>query len=514
MERRELESLEVSQTAKRNKRMRVIGYLESSFWTMRGAEFGSMMRIAYSHSGELDSVLSKAEFQKPETMLAKKGEKMNGTRYVEMRGNVAVVDVNGVIAKRMDMFEEMCFGGTSTEKLLKDIQTCLDSPDVSSIVLNIDSPGGEAFGINELSQAIYAGRQKKPIKAYVSGLGCSGAYWIATAADEVIVDKSGFLGSIGVVTAWMDDSGFYQAMGIRKEVVTSSNAPLKRLNFDNEEHRAELQRELDSIESVFIKAVARNRGVTVDQVKQDFNQGGVLAGADAVKAGMADRTGSLEEVIKELSNKRSKTAVASASAQGDIDMTFKEEFKAFAVKHGLMANDETEIKDEPETTEAESVPEAVPEATPVVEEPAPAEDAPAPAASADTLKLEALQAKMAERVTVDASAFVESEIKAGRLLPNEKAAVESLYIQAAADDESSPLATGSRVESLKAAQSARVPNTLMKEVVDAEANQVLLAASGDRTDEEKRNDLLSKSPLGRSALKVIEGGRSATATAK
>jgi ClpP class serine protease len=86
----------------------------------------------------------------------------------------------------------------------------------------------------------------------------------------VIVDRSGFLGSIGVVTAWTDDSEFYQMLGIRREVVTSSNAPFKRLDFDNEEHRAEMQRELDSIESVFIKAVARNRKTTVDKVKSDF----------------------------------------------------------------------------------------------------------------------------------------------------------------------------------------------------------------------------------------------------
>jgi ClpP class serine protease len=96
-------------------------------------------------------------------MIAKTGSRLDGTRYVEMRGNVAVIDVNGIIAKRMDMFDEICFGGTSTEKLMKDFRLASTIPR-SSIVLNIDSPGGEAFGINELSQAIYAGRGKSRSK--------------------------------------------------------------------------------------------------------------------------------------------------------------------------------------------------------------------------------------------------------------------------------------------------------------------------------------------------------------
>jgi signal peptide peptidase SppA len=503
--------------------MRVIGYLESSFWTMRQQEFGSMMRVAYAHAGELDGFLTADIKPKPEAMMAKGGERLAGTRYVEMRGGVAVVDVNGIIAKRMDMFDEICFGGTSAEKLLKDIQTCLDSPNVESIALNIDSPGGEAFGINELSQAIYEGRQKKPIKAYVSGLGCSGAYWIASAADEVITDKSAFSGSIGVVTAWMDDTGFYEQMGIRREVITSSNAPLKRLDLDKPEHRQELQRELDSIESVFIKAVARNRGVTVDKVKQDFNQGGVLVGADAVKAGMADRVGSLEDVIKGLSNKRSKAAGVNASAEGDIDMGLKEDFKAFAVKHGIISGDAPHAEKDPlgeqeeerDPTESGDAGEAQ-EAPPVTDEAASAEGA---AAAAPAIKIHvdaeaALAATRTELVETQANAFIESEVKAGRMLPAEKDSFKSVFVQAASDDNASPLESGSRVESLKATQASRKPHGLTDEVIDAKANQVLLAATGDRTDEQKKADLLSKSALGQAALKLVTGGKSATAAAK
>ena len=144
---------------------RVISYIESSFWACRAAEFDAMCRVAYRESDNLDSILAAAEAGNDsldlETMLGKKGERLNGTRLVEVRENgVAVIDVNGVLAKRMNLFDMICDGGTSTEILMRDFTTALNSPNVTSIVFNIDSPGGEAFGINEIAQAIYEARGK------------------------------------------------------------------------------------------------------------------------------------------------------------------------------------------------------------------------------------------------------------------------------------------------------------------------------------------------------------------
>lgn len=450
--------------------MRVIGYLESSFWTMREAEFGAMMRVAYAHAEKLDSILAR-DVQTPETMLKKPGTPLAGTRYVSMRDSVAVIEVNGAIAKRMSMFAEMCYGGTSTETLMKDFSAAIDSPDVSSIVLHIDSPGGEAFGINELADSIYQARGKKPIKAYVSGLGCSGAYWIATAADEIITDKSAFLGSIGVVTAWMDDKKFYESMGIRREVVTSTNAPLKRLDFDNDEHRAELQKELDSLEKGFHKSVARNLKISVETIKSDFNKGGVLSGVDAVKVGMAHRTGSLEGVIKELQTKKRKTSAV--SAEGDFDMGFKEEFKSFAAKLGFSVEES-----EPPTDYSVTV-EGSPEEKRLLAEKQAAEVR-ATQAQAELDKVKAEQAEKAKaQIETEADVFIAAECKAGRLTPAQKDTFKSLFVQAAADDNALPLAEGSRLQTLKNNQSKQFSHGLTDEHVDAEANEGFILALGD-----------------------------------
>jgi signal peptide peptidase SppA len=493
--------------------MRVIGYLESSFWTMRSAEFGTMMRVAYSHADRLDSLLSAESKERPASMLATPGQRLEGTRYVEMRGSIAVIDVNGIIAKRMDMFDEVCFGGTSTEKLMKDFKVAMDDPKVESIVMNIDSPGGEAFGINELAQSIYDARGRKPIKAYVGGLGCSGAYWIASAADEVISDKSALLGSIGVVTAWTDDTEMYKMLGIRKETIVSSNAPKKRLNFDEPGDRAELQKELDSIEKVFHKAVARNRGVKIEQVINDFNQGGVLAGKDAVDSGMADRVGSLEGVIKELQSKRNKTMAASASAahEGDIEMGFRDTLRNWATEAGFKVEDqqdtpgdEADVKIVNGEDEAAGKPPAV-EPTELADADKPIEESVSIGATADmTAALEQLQAFKANAIQTEATSFVDVEIKAGRLYPSEKESATALYASLASMDDTSAL------ESFKAMQSQRKPHGLTDETIDADANKIVLG-TGAEMPVDRQKELLSKSHLGNTALKIVDKQQTAKA---
>ncbi|MCD9188246.1 MAG: S49 family peptidase, partial [Pyrinomonadaceae bacterium] len=443
-----------------------------------------------------------------DAMMARTGERLNGTRYVQVRENgVAVIEVSGVIAKKMNFFAEICGGGTSTEILMRDFQSALVSPNVSSIAFHIDSPGGEAFGINELAQAIFDARGKKPMKAYVSGLGCSGAYWIASACDEIIADKSSFLGSIGVVTTWTDDSGFYKSMGIRREVITSTNAPKKRLNLDKDEDRAELMRELDSLESVFLKAVARNRKMTVEQVKQDFNQGGVYSGADAVKAKMADRTGSLEQVIRELGRpKRNTASIGAENTEGEFEMGFKDDFRAFAAKLGFDVKEQIVPNAEAENAETETAAEA--QSTILAEKEAAEKSAKAANDELARIKTEQEDARK-RQISADADAFVESEIKAGRMFPSEKETFKSLFVQAAADDTASPLAEGSRLATLKANQTKRKPHTLTDEVIDAEANQIVLAAVGGDSNQVsagRQKELLEKTPLGKSALKVVKGG--------
>ncbi len=481
---------------------RVLSFITSSFWVMRQQEFDVMTFVAVRQLEVLEKIVSEIETKPlPETMASKKGERLMNTRYTEIReGSVAVIDVNGRLAKRMGFFAEVCEGGTSTETLLKDFQTALDNPTVSSIVFHIDSPGGEAFGINEISQHIFNARGKKPMKAYVSGLGCSGAYWIASACDEIICDKSAFLGSIGVVSVSIDDTNAYKMLGFDKKVVTSSNAPKKRLDLNTDEGMSEFQKELDSLESVFIKTVARNRKISVEQVKTDFNQGGVLAGAEAVKVKMADRVGSLEGVIKELARKgKTGASIGAENKQGELTMGFKDEFKAFASKLGFSVSEtETVEAEKKAAVETEKVETNI-ETEKLISEKQLAEK------RASEAEKELAKVK-SESLAKDVDSFITAEISAGRMIPAEKEGFKSLYLQAVADDEANSLADGSRLENLKAIQGKRKPHQLTKEVLSPKNGLQIVQAdeSPENISEARQKELMEKTPLGKAALKVVK----------
>ena len=245
----------------------------------------------------LDSLMAIADRQgDPEALEARLGRPLENTRVVTMRDGIAVIPVTGPIMRYANMFTRIS-GATSTQELATDLQTALDDPKVKGIILNVDSPGGEANGINELGDMVYAARGKKPIKAYGGGTVASASYWIGSSADELVIDDTALLGSIGVVV----EVALREAReGEKRYTITSSNAPNKRPNLETEEGRAELSKTIDALGEVFVAKVARNLGVTPDQVPAMGDHGGLKVGAAAVASGLAHRLGSLESLITEM----------------------------------------------------------------------------------------------------------------------------------------------------------------------------------------------------------------------
>lgn len=252
-------------------------------WLMTGDALDTLMAVA-DRQGDIEAL---------ETRL---GRRLDNTRAVTVRNGVAVVPVTGPIFRYANLLTAVS-GATSTQMLATDIQAALDDPSVKAIVLDIDSPGGEATGINELGDLIYQGRSKKPIKAYVSGMAASAAYWFASSAEEVVVDDTAQLGSVGVVLSLRKRE---DRPGEKSYEIVSSNAPNKRPDLETEAGRAQLQTRTDELANVFLDKVARNRNIPRNQVNDRFRQGGIATGALAVQAGMADRLGSLESLIAEL----------------------------------------------------------------------------------------------------------------------------------------------------------------------------------------------------------------------
>lgn len=244
---------------------------------------------------ETISSIARRENESPEAVEARLGRPLQNAQAVSMRGSVAVVPISGPVMRYANMFSRVS-GATSLEQLAQDFTTAVDDPAVSAIVLNIDSPGGQASGISEFAQMVRA--SSKPVVAYVDGSAASAAYWIASAAKDIVISRTGEVGSIGAVVAI--DTAKKSSGAIE---IVSSQSPNKRVDVTTDEGRSLIQARIDSFAQVFIDDVAAYRGVSVDKVLADFGQGDMRMGHAAVALGMADKVGTLEGVIAELNNK-------------------------------------------------------------------------------------------------------------------------------------------------------------------------------------------------------------------
>ena len=213
-------------------------------------------------------------------------------------GAVAILPLRGVIANRMNMMSDIS-GGTSNEGFGRMFQSAVRDDGVKAIVLDVDSPGGAVSGTDELSAMIHAARGAKPIVAQVNATAASSAYWIATAADEVVVTPSGAVGSIGVYAVHDFVGGALDKAGVKRTLIgepagkTAGN-PFEELGDDT---RARIRARVKASHDAFVKAVARNRDVTPAAVREGFGQGDMVDAGPAVAQGMADRTGTLEDTL-------------------------------------------------------------------------------------------------------------------------------------------------------------------------------------------------------------------------
>lgn len=232
-----------------------------------------------------------------EALVAREGKAMRGSKLTNHNGR-AVIDVRGPLF-RYDSFWTWLLGGTSVKETALNLHAALDDPGVHSIVLSVNSPGGQVDGINELADMIRKANATKPVTAYVGGQAASAAYWLAASAGKIVADETALLGSIGVLATVMDDSKAYEKHGVKRYEIVSTQSPLKRTDPSTDEGRAQVQTMVDSLAAIFIDKVASFRGVTADRVTADFGQGGVKGARAAVEVGMADALGSLEDQLRD-----------------------------------------------------------------------------------------------------------------------------------------------------------------------------------------------------------------------
>jgi len=209
----------------------------------------------------------------------------------EVINGKAVIPVKGVLSKNPSAFMRVLYGASSTVKIREAFLQAVNDPEVDEILLDIDSPGGSVDGTQELANAIFENRGKKPVTAFTDGMIASAAYWIGSAADKIYISGDTVeIGSIGVVMVHMDFSEQDKKYGVNVTEIYagkykragSPNKPLSK------EEKAYLQGQIDYLYSIFVNDVARNRNESVETVLKNMADGRIFIGTQAIDAGLAD----------------------------------------------------------------------------------------------------------------------------------------------------------------------------------------------------------------------------------
>lgn len=213
-------------------------------------------------------------------------------------GKVVVLPMVGTMTQRANMMTEHS-GMLSTDTFGKMIDQLANDPSVKSIVLDIDSPGGSMFGIEELTQKIRAAAGKKRVVAVANSLMASAAYYTGSAATKVFAAPGSLVGSIGVIMTHIDNSEALAAEGVKYTFVTAGKYKAIGNGTEplGEDAMAYMQGLVDDGYNQFLSAVATNRGVSKSTVKSDYGQGKVLTPKDALNAGMIDGIRTLDQVV-------------------------------------------------------------------------------------------------------------------------------------------------------------------------------------------------------------------------
>ncbi len=214
-----------------------------------------------------------------------------------INNGVAVLPIHGTILKRATWWY---WRTSSADSIREQFNRLVNRSDVRAIVLDVDSGGGTVDGTCSLAKAIYDARDVKPIIGVANEFAASAAYWILSAASEVVLCPTAEVGSIGVYTIHMDFSKWDEEHGIKETVIRAGKykaAFARPLTKDTQEHIQEL---IDRIYTLFVDDVAKHRDVTPDAALEQMADARDFIGQQAVDAGLADRIGTLDEVIADL----------------------------------------------------------------------------------------------------------------------------------------------------------------------------------------------------------------------
>jgi len=204
---------------------------------------------------------------------------------LEVGEGVGVVEITGVIS--------------DSQQVLDDLKYLRGMDEVKAIVLRVNSPGGGVGASQEIYRALLKTRDIKPVVTSMGGVAASGGYYAAAATDGIVANSGTITGSIGVIMGYTNFRQILDKIGLEPVVFKSgemkdAGSPTREMS---EKERAYLQELVSSLHGQFVRDVAEARGMELDVVGK-LADGRIYTGEEAVKLGLADRMGNLEDALE------------------------------------------------------------------------------------------------------------------------------------------------------------------------------------------------------------------------
>lgn len=218
---------------------------------------------------------------------------------IDRVSGIAEIPIQGVIGKGLSKIEKSC-GAVGCEDITSNLQAALSDPAVKGILLNISSPGGTVNGTPETAAAIRMASERKPVVAFTDTQMASAAYWMGSQADMIIASPSASVGSIGVYSAFVDQSRRAEMLGYKVELVKNKEGTFKGAGYPGtaltDAQRENMQECVDQIFSMFSGDVQMKRTVPKGAMR-----GQSFLASEARSQGLIDDVGGADLARRSLS---------------------------------------------------------------------------------------------------------------------------------------------------------------------------------------------------------------------
>ena len=223
-------------------------------------------------------------------------------RLLSVEDGIATVSIKGPLVNSDSPWLQY-FGVTGYPEIRAAMLAAAEDPEVTQILLDIDSGGGAVSGVDDTAKLIRLVNDRvKPVTTYTDGAMCSAAYWLGSAAGEVFASKGAIVGSIGVIATHKEYSEAYKKEGVGVTVVRAGK--FKALANSNEKlteaGKAQLQKIVDASYEIFVDHVAAMRGKSYEYADKTMADGQEFIGQASVDVGLVDAIKTFDALITDL----------------------------------------------------------------------------------------------------------------------------------------------------------------------------------------------------------------------